>query len=63
MKDYKRDCYLLEYDVGFKLIRSWLMKGCWISDIEENNFSKKNNDLRQVTVTIQYDRAIPELPD
>ena len=60
MSDYKRDCYLLEYDVSFRLIRSWLLKGCWISALSEGEFDKTSNDLRQITVTLQYDRAIPE---
>lgn len=63
MKDYKKDCYLLEYDVGFKLLRSWLLKGCWVSQLSEGDFDKSNNDLRQINATLQYDRAIPEQND
>lgn len=61
MSDYKKDCTLVEYDVGFRQIRSWTLKGCWISGITEGDYDKSNNELRQITATLEYDRAIPEI--
>lgn len=63
MHEYKKDCTLVEYDVGFKQIRSWTLKGCWISGITEGEYSKEDNSLRQITATLEYDRAIPDLEE
>lgn len=57
---YKYDCTLTEFTPDYsKVIRSWTMKGCWISEIREGNFSHSSNDKRSIDVTIEYDRAIP----
>lgn len=63
MKDYKKDCTLIEYTQDFEQIRSWKLYGCWINKITEGEFDKENDGKRQVTAEIQYDRAIMELPD
>lgn len=39
MKDYKRDCYLLEYTPDMQLIRQWVLKGCWISGLTMAEFN------------------------
>ena len=57
MKDYKKDCTLIEYTQDFKQIRSWELYGCWISELQEGDFDKTNDDKRQITASIQYDRA------
>jgi hypothetical protein len=57
MKDYKKDCTLIEYTQDFKQIRSWTLYGCWISGITEGDFDKENDGKRQITAEIQYDRA------
>lgn len=57
MKDYKKNCTLVEYTQDFEQIRSWTMYGCWVSDIQEGEFDKENDGKRQITATIQYDRA------
>ena len=59
MIDYKKDCELLEYTPDYTLVRSWLLKGCWISGLSEDDYSMESGDKRMATVTIQYDRAIP----
>ena len=57
MKDYKKDCTLIEYTQDFEQIRSWTLYGCWIQDISEGDFDKGNDDKRQITAKIVYDRA------
>ena len=63
MKDYKKDCTLCEYTQDFELIRSWKLYGCWISKITEGEFDKETDGKRQITATLEYDRAIMELPN
>ena len=62
MKDYKKDCTLIEYTQDFEQVRSWKLYGCWISNITEDNFNKEQDGKRQIRATIVYDRAIMELP-
>jgi hypothetical protein len=62
MKDYKKDCTLVEYTQDFEQVRSWKLYGCWVQDIQEGDFDKGADDKRQVTAVIVYDRAIMELP-
>ena len=62
MKDYKKDCTLVEYTQDFEEVRSWKLYGCWISSISEDPFDKENDGKRQVTATIEYDRAEMIMP-
>lgn len=57
MKDYKKNATLVEYTQDFEQVRSWTIYGCWISSIQEGDFDKNNDDKRQITATLQYDRA------
>ena len=59
-ENYAKDCYLVEYTPDFVPIRQWLLKACWISELSEEDFDSDNDGKRQITVTIQFDRAIPE---
>lgn len=59
-KDYKYDCTLLEYPPDYsEVVRTWKLDGCWVSEISESDFSVDEDGSRRVSVTIQYDRAIP----
>lgn len=55
--DYKKDCYLVEYTPDYQEVRRWRLHGCWISALEETEYSHENNDKHGITATIQYDRA------
>jgi hypothetical protein len=59
--NYKKDCTLVEYSPDYStIIRSWSMKGCWVKELTEDEYSNETNDKRTVTATICYDRAIPD---
>ena len=55
--DYKRDAYLVEYTPDYQVVRQWVLKGCWISNVSEDAYNSESNEKRLVTATIQYDRA------
>lgn len=58
--EYKHDWTLVEYTGDYsKVIRSWTLKGCWISQLDEDAFSHDSDGKRAISVTVQYDRAIP----
>lgn len=63
MTDYKRDCTLIEYDPNYKIVRTWKLYGCWISDLSQTEFDHDNGDKRQITATIAYDWAKMEMPN
>lgn len=60
MADYKKEGYLTEYTQDYKAIRRWLLVGCWVSELSEDAFNKESDGKRQITATIQFDRAIME---
>jgi len=62
MKDYKKDCTLVEYTQDFEEVRSWKLYGCWISGLSEDSFDKENDGKRQISATIEYDRAEMIMP-
>ena len=63
MKDYKKRCTLLEYTQDYELIRIWTLEGCFPTDIQEGDFDKENDDRRQLTIPLKYDRATFKLPN
>jgi hypothetical protein len=57
MKDYKKNCTLIEYTQDFEQVRSWTLYGCFITEITEDDFNKENDGKRQIKANIIYDRA------
>lgn len=56
--NYKKDAYLIEYPPDFaQPIRRWVLHGCWVSNLTEDNYDNENNSLKLVTCTIPYDWA------
>lgn len=58
--DYKKTCYLMEYDVSYNLVRTWKLVGCWISAISENEYTTESSGKKTISATIEYDRAYVE---
>ena len=57
-KDYKKDAYLIEYNSDYtQVVRTWQLKGCWISRLDFGNVDYEQNNKKQVSATIIYDRA------
>lgn len=63
MKDYKKDCYLLEYAPDMSLVRQWVLKGCWIAGLSMDEFNQEEGGKRTISATIPYDYAIMSMPD
>ena len=62
--NYKKDCHLIEYTSDNQMVRYWELKGCWITNLTEQPFDATNgNTAREIQASIQYDRAIPHMPD
>ena len=59
-KDYKMDCYLLEYTPDYtELVRTWKVEGCWISNMSDGGYGQNNTGSKEISVTIEFDRAYP----
>jgi hypothetical protein len=63
MKHYKKNCTLIEYTQDYEQVRKWDLRGCWISELSEDDFDKESDGKRQITATIEYDKAIPVRKD
>lgn len=57
--DYKKTAYLLEYDPSGKQVRQWQLNGCWPSSLQLGDFNQDGNNVRQLSMTLTYDHAIP----
>ena len=55
--DYKMDAYLLEYTPDYQLVRTWVLKGCWISGLSESDYDHDSTEVKTIEATIVYDKA------
>lgn len=62
-KGYKHDCELVEYTADGQMVRYWTLVGCFITAINESDFDKSQTGARQITATMEFDRAIMHQPD
>lgn len=60
---YKKDAVLLEYLPDNTLVRYWELKGCWVSNLREDGYNNDNPQIKKVTATIEFDRALPHLAE
>ena len=63
MSDYKKNCWLIEYDPNYKMVRQWVLYGCWVKGIQQEDFDMENGGKRMITATIAYDYAKMQMPD
>ena len=63
MKDYKIDCYLMDFTPDMQLVRTWTLKGCWISGLTIDEFNQEEGGKKTITASIPYDYAIMFLPE
>lgn len=60
MKNYKKNCTLIEYTQDYQAIRTWTLYGCFITGLSEGEFDKESDGKRQITANFVYDYAIME---
>lgn len=59
--EYKYPARLIEYTPDYKKkVRTWRLDGCWISNMDEDQYSVDANGSRKIRCTIEYDRAYVE---
>jgi len=64
MSAYKKDCYLVEYNVDkTEIVRQYLLKGCWVSSISREALTVESEGPRTITVTMPFDTAKMILSD
>lgn len=62
-EDYKKDAYLLEYTPDYQLVRTWKLRGCWISSLTEDEYNHESAEKHNITATIEYDKAFIDTSD
>ena len=56
--NYKRQAFLTEYPPDYYApVRTWILHGCWITSLSEDNYTNDNGDKHMITAQIRYDRA------
>ena len=64
MSRYKKDCYLLEYSPDYsRIVRQWILHGCWVSGISQDAFNVEEGGERNVSAKIEFDWAEQMLSD
>lgn len=63
MSAYKKECTLVEYTPDWQMVRYWILKGCWVSGISQDDFDMESGETKIISATIEYDRAEMHLPD
>ena len=64
MSDYKKTAWLLEYTPDYsRVLRQWVLYGCWVSGLSEDGDSYDDGGKKTVTATITYDWAEPQEPE
>lgn len=63
MSAYKKECTLVEYTPDWQMVRYWILKGCWVSGISQDDFDMESGETKTISATIEYDRAEMHLPD
>lgn len=61
--DYKRDAFLIEYTPDYQIVRTWKLRGCWISGLSEDNYDHESSEKHALNATIQYDKAYIDTSD
>lgn len=54
-EDYKQSAILYEYSPDGSTVRSWNLKGVWLSSYNLGEFAQDGGDVRKVTGALQYD--------
>lgn len=56
---YKKEANLVETAPDGTHARTWLLKGCWPSNVQYGAYDYNGGATRQITMTLSYDIAIP----
>lgn len=56
---YSQDGILYKWAPNGTRQISWWLKGCWINEYNQGQYSRQNPELRQFSTTIYYDKPIP----
>ena len=56
--NYKKTIQMREYSADGEIQRTWELKGCWISTFSGGDLDYSSGDVKVITLTIQYDKAV-----
>lgn len=56
--NYKKTAYLTMFSPSGRKARRYKLIGCWVADVNGDDFSNDGNNIRRLSATIVYDKAI-----
>lgn len=56
--NYKRTAYLTMFSPSGRKARRWKLYNCWVSDVNGDDFSNENNNVRGLAATFVFDKAV-----
>lgn len=56
--DYKRQARIVQYAPDGTYARTWKIQGVWPSQVTYGDLSNTDNSVKEVQITLQYDKAI-----
>lgn len=60
---YKKDAYLIEYTPDYRKVRQWVLHGCWVSELSEDNYDNYSGERKMISCTIEYDYATLDITE
>ena len=55
--DYKQNATIYEFAPDGSHVRTWKLLGCWPSSLNPGELSNESSDIKQITCTVEYDKA------
>lgn len=56
--NYKKTAYLTMFSPSGRKARRYKLIGCWVADVNGDDFSNDGNNIRRLSATIVYDKAV-----
>ncbi len=53
--EYKKTAYLVEKTPDDEVVRTWTLHGCWIQNLDHDNFQQSSDNAKVMNCTIVYD--------
>ena len=62
-KNYKREASIVLYSPNGTILRKWVARGVWPTNVELGDMDYSGSDLRKITMTLSVDEAYPDRED
>lgn len=56
--DYKKQARVIQFAPDGSYERTWKIEGVWPSSVDYGSLSQSDNSLKEISITLEYDKAI-----